>query len=116
MDVDFPMMTHDLDLLLTLASDEGMELPLEIIGTTWLTPWATTYENGEAQPGRLDRRQTIAIGDAAVRWCLAELASALDNQEASSFDEIRRRLDTEPATLADFEAEYGEVREPDGEG
>lgn len=34
----------------------------------------------------------------------------------TSFEAIRKRLGTEPATLADFEAEFGRVRPPDGEG
>jgi hypothetical protein len=38
--------------------------------------------------------------------------SALD----TSFEAIRLRLGTEPATLAEFEAEYGPVHPPDGEG
>jgi len=38
--------------------------------------------------------------------------SALD----TSFEAIRVRLGTEPATLAEFEAEYGPVHPPDSEG
>ena len=34
----------------------------------------------------------------------------------TSFEAIRKRLGTEPATLAEFEAEYGTVQPPDGEG
>lgn len=34
----------------------------------------------------------------------------------TSFDAIRKRLGTEPGTLADFEAEYGPVKPSDGEG
>lgn len=34
----------------------------------------------------------------------------------TSFEAIRKRLGTEPATLAEFEAEYGPVQPPDGEG
>jgi hypothetical protein len=34
----------------------------------------------------------------------------------TSFDAIRKRLRTEPGTLADFEAEYGPVQPSDGEG
>ena len=34
----------------------------------------------------------------------------------TSFEAIRKRLGTEPGTLADFEAEYGPVQSPDGEG
>lgn len=34
----------------------------------------------------------------------------------TSFEAIRERLGTEPATLAEFEAEHGPVQPPDGEG
>jgi hypothetical protein len=34
----------------------------------------------------------------------------------TSFEAIRKRLGTEPGTLADFEAEYGPVKPLDGEG
>lgn len=34
----------------------------------------------------------------------------------NSFEAIRKRLGTEPATLADFEAEYGPVQPSDSEG
>jgi hypothetical protein len=34
----------------------------------------------------------------------------------TSFDAIRKRLGTEPGTLADFEAEYGPVRPPTARG
>lgn len=34
----------------------------------------------------------------------------------TSFGAIRKRLGTEPATLAEFEAEFGSVQPPDGEG
>lgn len=34
----------------------------------------------------------------------------------TSFDAIRKRLGTEPGTLAEFEAEYGPVQPSDGEG
>lgn len=34
----------------------------------------------------------------------------------TSFEAIRKRLGTKPGMLADFEAEYGPVQPPDGEG
>lgn len=34
----------------------------------------------------------------------------------TSFEAARKRLGTTPGTLADFEAEYGPVNPPDGEG
>jgi hypothetical protein len=33
----------------------------------------------------------------------------------TSFEEIRKRLGTEPGTWADFEADYGPIRPPDGD-
>ena len=43
-------------------------------------------------------------------------AHAQARPKDTSFDAIRRRLRTEPATLAEFEAEYGPVQPSDGEG
>jgi len=71
------MMEHDLDFLLTLIADSDIEVPAELTGATWLTDWGTTYENGEASPGVLDRGEAIAIGSAAVSWC-ADLIGAND--------------------------------------
>jgi hypothetical protein len=34
----------------------------------------------------------------------------------TSFDAIRKRLGIEPATLAEFEAEYGPLQPPNGKG
>lgn len=68
-DVGFRMMEHDLDFLLTLAANGDIEIPAELTRATWLTAWGTTYENGEASPGRLDRQEAIEIGAAAVSWC-----------------------------------------------
>ena len=68
-DVGFRMMEHDLDFLLTLAAKGDIEIPSELTRATWLTAWGTTYENGEAPPGNLDRQETIEIGAAAVSWC-----------------------------------------------
>jgi hypothetical protein len=39
-----------------------------------------------------------------------------EDVSSTSFDAIRKHLGHEPGTLADFEAEYGSVQPPDGEG
>jgi len=88
-DVDFPMMVHDLKFLLTLAADSGLEVPAELTGTCWLTAWGTTYENGEASPGTLDRRHALAIGSTAVDWCFAEVGLAPDDHDDGSFNAVR---------------------------
>jgi len=107
--VSFPMMEHDLDFLLALAAESDIELPAELAGTGWLTAWATTYEHAEAAPGCLDRKRAIRIAETAAGWCQHTIAE-------TEFDRFRRRHGFEPGTLADFEAEYGRVKAPDGEG
>ncbi len=58
----------------------------------------------------------LLVGNAAVDWCFAKVGSAPDDRGDSSSNAVRTSQGTEPATLADFEAEYGPVRGPDGEG
>lgn len=40
---------------------------------------------------------------------------SLPPRTGTSFEDVRKRLGTEPGTLADFEAENGPVRPPDGD-
>lgn len=75
-DVNYPMMAHDLDFLLSLATENAIEIPPKLTDSAWLTPWCTTYENGEASPGTLDRQHTIEIGEIAVSWCRNSIAQA----------------------------------------
>jgi len=104
------MMEHNLDFLLDLVAGSGVEIPAELIGAGWLTRWATTYEHAEAAPGSLNREQAIRIAETAAGWSERMIA------DATSFAKIRDRIGSQPGTLADFEAEYGRVRPPDGEG
>lgn len=85
-DVQFPMMAHDLEFLLTLAAEHDIEPPPEVIGAGWLTPWGTTYENAEASPGTLNHRSAFEVGDVAIRWAedlLAESTGAPMPQASS---------------------------------
>jgi HEPN domain-containing protein len=75
-DVKFPMMEHDLEFLLTLGVEHGIEPAGEVIGAGWLTPWGTTYENAEASPGTLNHRSAFDVGEAAIRWAEGMLAEA----------------------------------------
>lgn len=54
------------------------------------------------------------LPDDRMEAALAALEAV--NGRDTSFDAIRKRLGTEPGTLADFEADYGPVQPPDGEG
>jgi len=74
---------HDLDLLLTLATENDMELPPELVETGWLTRWATTYEDAEPVPGALDRRQAVEIAETAAEWCTSAVVTA-SGQPASA--------------------------------
>jgi len=85
--VDFPMMEHDLDLLLTLATENHIELRPELVETGWLTPWATTYENAEPSPGTLDRRQAIEIAETAAAWCTSTVATASGQPDSAASGE-----------------------------
>jgi HEPN domain-containing protein len=149
-DVDFPMMEHDLDFLLTLATENRVELSPELVDTGWLTPWAITYENAEPSPGPLDRRQAIEIAEAAVSWSVSRITVGTETSKPEAADgvppppppptenlgrpetrggplgrntlpdtsseAVQQRPETKLGTLADFEAEYGPRRPPDGDG
>lgn len=83
---------------------------------------------GQRRSGRAPRRAIISrmeshahvklSGDRAGDYVVTEERSdgSLTLVPDTSFEAIRRRLGTEPATLAEFEAEYGPVGPPDGEG
>jgi len=107
-------MEHDLDLLLTLATENDIELPPELVETGWLTPWATTYENAEPSPGTLDRRQAIEIAEAVASWLKSAIAVDTDGPKSEATGGSPPSHGA--GTLADFEAEYGPVQPPDGEG
>jgi HEPN domain-containing protein len=78
--LDFPLMEHDLDLLLEFVAKGTVDAPQAVTDAGWLTLWATTYENCEAPPGKLDRRQAIAIAEIAVSWCCGLLDHAPPGQ------------------------------------
>jgi hypothetical protein len=95
---DYPK-TRDVDFLRELVVDTEIKLPDKLMDAGWSTPWGAEFRYEEAPLGALDRDRAVAIAETAV----------------TSFEDVRRRLGTEPGTLADFEAEYGSVGSPDGE-
>jgi HEPN domain-containing protein len=81
--IDFPR-THDLEYLFTLAGKHSIALEPEFEAASWLTPWAVEFRYDDDPIETLDRRQAIAVADAAVSWCeelvtnLADHSSGLD--------------------------------------
>lgn len=75
--VDFPK-THDLEFLLTLAGKHSIALEPDFESASWLTPWAAEFRYDDAPIETLDRKQAVAVAQAAVSWCqelIANLAS-----------------------------------------
>ncbi len=64
-DVELPY-THDLEFLVALVRESGIELPAELIDTEWLTPWAADLRYDEPAP--LDRAAALAVAESAARW------------------------------------------------
>ncbi len=72
-DVELPY-THDLESLAELVRESATELPAEIQGTEWLTPWAADFRYDEAVA--LDRTAALAAAEHAHRWATSLLAQA----------------------------------------
>jgi hypothetical protein len=69
--------------------------------------------------GRMAERAHVTLsGDISGRYVVTEQGPGgeLRLVPDTSIAAIRERLRTEPATLAEFEAEYGSVQPPDDEG
>ncbi len=64
--IPFPR-THDLDFLLARAEGHGLEVPVEIEESEWLSPWAAQLRYDEIATG-LDREKAREAPDAAVAW------------------------------------------------
>jgi HEPN domain-containing protein len=63
--VDFPK-THDLDFLLALCSESGIELPPEMAHVGWLTPWAAEFRYDDPPLDSLDRDRATEVSRLAV--------------------------------------------------
>jgi hypothetical protein len=55
--------THDLELLVEQVKEAGTEVPDELSGTEWLTPWAAELRYDE--PATLDRTAALTAADSA---------------------------------------------------
>jgi HEPN domain-containing protein len=72
-DIELPH-THDLESLAELVRESSTELPAEIEGTEWLTPWAADLRYEEPVP--LDRNAALTAATNADRWAASLLAQA----------------------------------------
>lgn len=72
-DIELPH-THDLESLAELVRESATELPTEIEGTEWLTPWATDLRYEE--PVALDRNAALTAAESAYRWAASLLGRA----------------------------------------
>lgn len=96
---------------------------------------ATELRHGSAGDGNAGKPPTAALASAIIHDMelhahvelsddrVGEYLVAEERPDGSltlvpdtSFEAVHKRLGTEPGTLADFEAEYGPVHPPDGEG
>jgi HEPN domain-containing protein len=71
--VDFPT-THDLGFLMSRVSDADVELPPELEGAEWLTPWAVDFRYDE--PSDLDRTGALDVSRAAAAWAASLIEEA----------------------------------------
>lgn len=69
--VDFPR-THDLEYLIELAGESGIDVPESLRSAEWLTPWAAELRYDEPS-GPLNRASARELADSAVAWARREL-------------------------------------------
>jgi HEPN domain-containing protein len=63
--------THDLELLVEQVEAAGTNVPDELSGINWLTPWAAELRYDE--PIALDRTAALAVARSAVGWATSLL-------------------------------------------
>ncbi|HEY2140956.1 MAG TPA: HEPN domain-containing protein [Solirubrobacteraceae bacterium] len=69
-DVELPL-THDLDFLVQLVREAGIDLPTSLADTGWLTPWAAEFRYDE--PTTLDRAAALTAAEKATGWAASLL-------------------------------------------
>jgi HEPN domain-containing protein len=79
--VDFPK-THDVDFLVGLAGEHSVEIPDEVAGAGWLTPWAAEFRYDDEPLDSLDRDLALEVAANAVAWC----GGLLDDARAEAQD------------------------------
>jgi len=58
--------THDLDFLVRLVRESGVDLPADLSSPEWLTPWAADFRYGD--PAALDRPSACSMAESAIVW------------------------------------------------
>lgn len=58
--------THDLEVLTEQIESTGTQLPAELAGVDWLTPWAVALRYDE--PTALDRAAALKLAESACSW------------------------------------------------
>ena len=53
---------------MALAGRHGIDVPPEVAGAGWLTPWAAEFRYDDAPLHSLDRDITLEIGEKAAAW------------------------------------------------
>jgi HEPN domain-containing protein len=79
-DVQFPY-THDLDGLIELCRDHGVEVPDALEDADQLSPYGVRMRYGASHEMRLDRDQALGWSAAAVEWARG-IVEAHDEQPA----------------------------------
>jgi HEPN domain-containing protein len=64
-EVELPR-THDLEQIKEQVEATGAQLPSELAGVDWLTPWAVALRYDE--PTALDRAAAFALAESACSW------------------------------------------------
>lgn len=70
-DVELPR-THDLEFLVRLVRESGVDLPADLANPEWLTPWAADFRYGD--PVALDRPAACSAAESAIAWAASLLA------------------------------------------
>jgi HEPN domain-containing protein len=65
--LEFPY-SHDLDGLVELCVDAGVEVPSDLSGVEALSPFGVQFRYGAFEPARLERKQAVRWSEAAVTW------------------------------------------------
>lgn len=65
--VEFPH-THDLDGLLELCGENGLEVPGDLDGVERLAPYGVHMRYGASRAAVLDRGQALGWADRAIEW------------------------------------------------
>jgi HEPN domain-containing protein len=72
-DVELPL-THDLDFLVQLVREAGVDLPTSLSDTGWLTTWAAEFRYDEL--AALDRAAALTAAENATGWAASLLTDS----------------------------------------